>query len=247
MSNIKIIAHRGYPKMAPENTMSSFELAVGLGAPAIEFDLHQTLDGELVIHHDYSISHPDNGSEDICRTDFKKISKVDAGSWFSKKFKNEKIPTLKEVFETFKDTIEYEIELKGTTTDFINQTLETVEKYGLLKNIEFTSPHTFILSKLKQINPNIKTGVFFKEYPNWMSKEQGEKIILDTLLVLPADVAHLPISIITNTLLNSIKKHNILIHASDCNNKESIEFAITHSFDQFSTNELELALNMVKT
>lgn len=245
MRKIKIIAHRGYPSKAPENTMSSFKMAVDLGAPAIEFDLHQTSDGELVVHHDYSLGHPDNGSGDIFKTDFKEISKVDAGFWFNEKFKNEKIPLLNEIFETFTDTIEYEIELKGTTVDFINQTLETVEKYGLLKNIEFTSPHTFILSKIKQINPNIKTGIFFTDYPNWMSKDQGEKIILDTLLVLPADVAHLPISIITDTLVDSLKKHNMFIHAANCNNNESIEFAITHSCDQFSTNELELALNMV--
>ena len=47
-----VIAHRGASGHAPENTRASFRLALEMGAKAIEFDVHQTLDHELVVGHD---------------------------------------------------------------------------------------------------------------------------------------------------------------------------------------------------
>lgn len=47
-----VIAHRGASARAPENSVAAFELAVGLGADAIELDVRRTADGHAVIHHD---------------------------------------------------------------------------------------------------------------------------------------------------------------------------------------------------
>lgn len=246
MKKIKIIGHRGYLSKAPENTLASFELAVKLGVDAIEFDLHQTSDKKLIIHHDYTLGRTDNGSGNIFQKSFKEISKIDAGSWFDKKFSNEKIPTPEEVFERFKDTIEYEIELKESTIEFLDKLIETVKKYNLLDKVEFTSPHVFLLAKLKQKYPQVKTGVFFKIHPDWMTQEQGERIILNTLLLLPADVAHLPVSIINKNFIKTLKKHGKLVHAADCNDKISIQKINKLNCDQFSTNEVELAQTTLK-
>ncbi len=47
-----IIAHRGAPAQAVENTRSSFLAALRSGAHMVETDLQLTADGHLVIHHD---------------------------------------------------------------------------------------------------------------------------------------------------------------------------------------------------
>lgn len=47
-----VIAHRGASARAPENSVAAFELAVGLGADAIELDVRRTANGHAVIHHD---------------------------------------------------------------------------------------------------------------------------------------------------------------------------------------------------
>jgi glycerophosphoryl diester phosphodiesterase len=47
-----LYAHRGAAAERPENTMISFERALELGAGALEFDVHGTRDGELVVSHD---------------------------------------------------------------------------------------------------------------------------------------------------------------------------------------------------
>ena len=46
------IAHRGMPRLARENTLASFALALDAGATGIELDVHATADGVVVVHHD---------------------------------------------------------------------------------------------------------------------------------------------------------------------------------------------------
>ncbi len=56
-----IIAHRGASAYAPENTLPSFEKAIEMRATIIETDVHQTLDGVVVIMHDLSVDRTTNG------------------------------------------------------------------------------------------------------------------------------------------------------------------------------------------
>jgi glycerophosphoryl diester phosphodiesterase len=47
-----VAAHRGGAALAPENSLSGFRNALALGVDALEFDLHLTRDGEVVVIHD---------------------------------------------------------------------------------------------------------------------------------------------------------------------------------------------------
>ncbi len=48
----EIIAHRGAPREALENTLTAFAIALAQGADGIELDVHATADGVVVVHHD---------------------------------------------------------------------------------------------------------------------------------------------------------------------------------------------------
>ncbi len=50
------IAHRGAPREFDENTLEGFMRAVSLGADAVELDVHLTIDGVVVVHHDHAIA-----------------------------------------------------------------------------------------------------------------------------------------------------------------------------------------------
>ena len=47
-----VIAHRGACWELPENTLAAFERAIEVGADFVEFDVHATSDGTLVVCHD---------------------------------------------------------------------------------------------------------------------------------------------------------------------------------------------------
>ena len=54
-----VVGHRGtggaFGLYAPENTLSAIRLAIALGADAVEIDVRDTADGELVLMHDASL------------------------------------------------------------------------------------------------------------------------------------------------------------------------------------------------
>jgi glycerophosphoryl diester phosphodiesterase len=52
----ELVAHRGASAQATENTIAAFELAIELKADYIEFDVHRTRDGVLIVNHDATLS-----------------------------------------------------------------------------------------------------------------------------------------------------------------------------------------------
>jgi glycerophosphoryl diester phosphodiesterase len=50
-----VIGHRGASSIALENSLAAFRAAAGQGADGVELDVHATIDGEIVVHHDPSV------------------------------------------------------------------------------------------------------------------------------------------------------------------------------------------------
>jgi glycerophosphoryl diester phosphodiesterase len=50
--SLRIIAHRGANREAPENTLPAFDRALDIGVHGIELDVHVTRDGVPIVHHD---------------------------------------------------------------------------------------------------------------------------------------------------------------------------------------------------
>jgi glycerophosphoryl diester phosphodiesterase len=51
-----IVGHRGAAGLAPENTLAAFKKACEIGVDAVELDVLLTADGNLVVHHDFSLN-----------------------------------------------------------------------------------------------------------------------------------------------------------------------------------------------
>ena len=56
-----IIAHRGYKKKYPENTLAAFKAAMDAGVPMIELDVMLSRDRKLVVIHDETLERTTNG------------------------------------------------------------------------------------------------------------------------------------------------------------------------------------------
>jgi len=56
MSAIAVIGHRGTCGTLPENTLEGFASTIEAGVDMLEFDVMATADGQIVIHHDYTIT-----------------------------------------------------------------------------------------------------------------------------------------------------------------------------------------------
>ena len=56
-----IAAHRGGARLWPENSLTAFRGALGLGVDLVELDVHQTRDGEVVVVHDPTLERTTTG------------------------------------------------------------------------------------------------------------------------------------------------------------------------------------------
>jgi glycerophosphoryl diester phosphodiesterase len=125
---MQIFAHRGYSAKYPENTMAAFKAALQFNIDGIELDVHETKDGALVVIHDEKVNRTTNGKGYVKDYTLKQIQQLDAGSWFHKKFKDEKIPTLKEVLQLAKPTGKIvNIELKSNVIPYDGMDLKVVQ------------------------------------------------------------------------------------------------------------------------
>ncbi len=93
-----IIAHRGASGYRPEHTASAYELAIKLGADAVEPDLVMSADGVLVVRHENDISETtDVGSrkEFANRRTTKTVDGVKHTGWFTEDFTWDELSTLR--------------------------------------------------------------------------------------------------------------------------------------------------------
>ena len=125
-NNFIVYAHRGASAYAPENTKVAFEKAIQLNANGIELDLQKTKDGKIVIFHDDYIDKKSNGTGKIKEYTYQELLKLDFGSWFNAKYKNEKIVLFEDFAREFlnKD-ITFAIELKDLEIE--QETLEIIK------------------------------------------------------------------------------------------------------------------------
>ena len=101
LDSFLIIAHRGDSDSAPENTTSAFNLALLNGFSHFETDCQLTKDGTVVILHDENLGRTNDGVG--CAWDYTidELKRLDAGSWFSKKYASVRIPTLEDVLDRY--------------------------------------------------------------------------------------------------------------------------------------------------
>src|SRR5215212_5814340 len=106
-----VVAHRGASAYAPEHTAAAYKLAIEMRADFVEQDLAVTKDGLLICLHDPTLERTTNveevfptrttmlaGKRVWLANDFTidEIKRLDAGSWFDKKFAGERIVTFDE-------------------------------------------------------------------------------------------------------------------------------------------------------
>lgn len=172
---MRIIAHRGASGYAPENTLAAFKKAIEMGAKEIEFDVQLTKDGQLVVIHDYYLNRTTNGKGMIMNTDYTYIKTLDAGSWFSESFSDEKVPLLSEVITLCKEANDVDrmkngteatpiclhIEIKKTKLEqrpIERFVLELVKASYPKENVVFSSFHHQCLQSLLAME-SVKCGV----------------------------------------------------------------------------------------
>jgi len=156
-----IIAHRGASEYEPENTFSSYEKAIEMGAQMIEFDVRLSLDNKLVSIHDGKVNRTTNGTGKVKDKTAKELKELDAGN-------GNKIPMIEDIFSRYAKKTKFVIELKDYHTE--EPVLELIKEYKNIDDVYIVSFSKRILKNVKNLEPKITTGLI-KFLPTNISRD----------------------------------------------------------------------------
>jgi glycerophosphoryl diester phosphodiesterase len=151
------IGHRGARAYEPENTLRSFQKAIELGVNAVELDVRRTRDDQLVVIHNANVNKTTDGNGSVNELTLNEIKGFVTE-------KGEKVPTLEEALQFLDKRVTILVELKETGIE--EQVLNLVHKKGLTENIIIISFHEDALRKVRELDPEIITGLIYVRHKN---------------------------------------------------------------------------------
>jgi glycerophosphoryl diester phosphodiesterase len=144
MNSILNIAHRGFHRHLPDNTLEAFEAAINLGVDGIEFDINETSDNEFVIFHDDKI----HGVE-IGKMSLSGVSRIKLLDEF-------KIPTLEQGIDLCRGKVKLLVELKKVHS--LDRFLEVMRKMSEPREITIISFNKKLISEFSCSVPEVETA-----------------------------------------------------------------------------------------
>ena len=155
-----IIAHRGASAEAPENTVAAFRLARRYRAGLVELDVHQTKDGRLVVIHDATLRRTTGCEATVGHLTLAQLRRLDAGSWFSPRFRGEPIPTLEEALASLGSRMGVNIELKaGRYPGMEGRLIALLDRLGWIERALVSSFHPSQLARVRGVHRSVAIGI----------------------------------------------------------------------------------------
>jgi glycerophosphoryl diester phosphodiesterase len=153
-----VYAHRGGSKLRPENTILAFDHGLSLGADGLEFDVHLSRDGVVVVHHDATLDRTTSGRGPLLALTADELARLDAGARFTG-FEGAAggIPTLREVLRRYPNALMI-IELKLNEPILAQKTIDEVRAAGAVDRVALGSFGTRVLRAARAYEPRIATG-----------------------------------------------------------------------------------------
>ena len=243
---MKVIAHRGANKVAPQNTVPAFRKAVEMGADGFENDVHLTKDDFIVVCHNYDIDDTSNGTGKIADMTLEELYKYDFGSYFSEEFAGTKIPRLEEFLELCKGLSVINIEIKKPeqkNSPIVEKTIKMVKDYGLFDNLIISSFEAEILRECKEIDPKTKTGMLYSPDDDYC-----ERICDDPIAFAKEygfDAYHPYFLMVNEDYIEECHDNGLIVNPWTVNKDYSIEHLLDWGCDGVITDVPDLALEIV--
>ncbi len=161
---MKLIAHRGANRKAPQNTLAAFRAALSMPIDGVETDVHLTRDGAVVLCHNPNIDETSDGKGYINDLTLEELLALDFGGYFSPEFKGEKIPLLTDFLDLVRTLEIINIEIKppyNKRYEVVDETLRIAGEKGMLEQILISSFDPVVLRRAKDIAPAVQTALLY--------------------------------------------------------------------------------------
>ncbi|SFR93749.1 glycerophosphodiester phosphodiesterase [Anaeromicropila populeti] len=231
-SNALIIAHRGGAKSFSngENTLDVFLDAIQNQVKMIEFDVRRTKDSQYIIFHDNKVDR-----KKISSLTYSELAEICS-------HKNIKVPLLIDTLQLCSKRVLFDIELKET--GYEREVIEIISNYIDPSHYVITSFHDSVIRTIKQINPDIYTGLLLGKDKATPLEHFSELFPFGRLKKSKADFVVPNYKLVTPWLVYKCRKLNYHIYVWTVNKnnvylklmKHKVTAIITDYPDRFSGN-----------
>jgi glycerophosphoryl diester phosphodiesterase len=217
-----VIAHRGASGYYPENTMSAFKAAIDMGADMIELDVLLSKDQVPIVFHDEKLDAKTNGKGLVADWTLSELQKLDAGSWFDTKFKNERIPTLIEVLRFCKDKILVNIEIKTEAVSASENegiedlVLEMIDELEIEEQVIISSFDYRAIERIEKKKSSIRTALLYER------KQSGDKGPLELVKQYNTNAFNFSIKQLTSNWSDQLNSSDVPFFIYTVNDKKNM-------------------------
>jgi len=215
--DVVVIAHRGACKEAPENTLQAFEQAVDAGAEMIEFDVHKTIDNQVVVIHDRTTGRTSDRDIDVHTSTLEQVREASLENGLQ-------IPTLEEVFIQFKGKLYFQIEV--LETEMAPEVIGLIDKYNVHDQCLISSFLDRTLPTYKNSKKKIMLAYIGHE-PNSLFRKAGKHQL---------DGIHPQYEIVTPEFVSKSRSKNLFVNAWSVDSQKDWEYLIECGVDGIITN-----------
>ena len=234
------IAHRGGGDRAPENTIVAYEGALAAGADMLEMDVHATSDGVLVVSHDDSVDRTTDGSGYIHQMTLAEIQALDAGYPFSPdggatypyRDAGVRIPTLREVFESFPDAY-MTIEPKQTAPPIVDALLALIDEMEMGPQVVIGSFDDTKLAAVRAARPELLTGFGAAEVLTFVNLTDAQ----EAGYTAPGQVLQLPDTAVSEARVAKAHRLGLKLHVWTVNDADDMRRFVDWGVDGIMTDD----------
>jgi glycerophosphoryl diester phosphodiesterase len=235
-----IASHRGGALLWPENSRIAFENTARLAVEQVEFDVHPSRDGRLVVFHDNTLERTTDGKGPIVAQDWAALSKL-----VLKGTGGQRMLLLDEVIEIFRPTpivLRLEIKCGADRTPYPGhaaQVAEAIRQARMLDRSVFTSFQLgTVLEAVAAARPSKHV---------WLVLPQVQTDIGLANVIATAKGAGVPMLGLRQNMLDAgivtaVRAAGLGIGGWACNDAAAIDKLLKLKVDVFTTDRPDLAL-----
>jgi glycerophosphoryl diester phosphodiesterase len=223
-----MMGHRGSPRVAPENTILSFQRALDAGLGAVEVDVLCTKDGEVVCSHNHDLERETDGSGYINESDFSELRGINAGI----KFPNlgvTPIPTLAELISALPPNSIFNIEIKSIKLldlHAVQKVVALIRKHKLQGRVMISSFNPLVIGRVKMIDHTIPTAYLWSDenVPSILTKPRF-------INVVHPDILHPTAHLMNENVISFAKRKRLRLNVWTVNNLPAMDWLMALGVD----------------
>ena len=243
-----VYAHRGGAALRPENTIAAFDHGMALGADGLEFDVHLSRDGVVVVHHDSTLERTTSGQGALEQFTAAELAKLDACCNFSDgsgrhpyRGSGFGIPTMREVLLRY-PTAQLIVELKRGGARLAHAVVDEIRAARAIDRVAVGSFHSSAVRAVRAYEPALRTGAAALEtrlalYRSWVGWPLGQTAYREFQVPTRSG----PTPIVTRRFVNHAHRAGLSVKVWTVNTESEMRRMLDYGVDALITDRPDLA------